>query len=325
MTATAKTAVTASTSALTDGQSADAADVTTPLGELLTQLKSGQVAISANDTHVKHLEDAIVATAGQISVVVGSEGGNETLAVNLDASGQSAGKVPVTDGSNGWSWQTVSAAGAESLDMTVTAGETLAERDYVYVDLSSGTAFKVDTNATPIKCGAVRGFVVTPGGIANAASGLIRLQGEVSGFSGLTAWAEVWASTTAGGYTQTKPTVAADNVQVAVIRAGVAISTQIVLALPGHVEYMKRNSMISLTTMTIEHHSDPQARTRQAAAFVTAAGPYEEPCSIRRWSGGSGDVSVRFDNGSGSNANTNTTFRNDIAATVDLTCVVRLP
>jgi hypothetical protein len=266
MTATAKTAITIDTSALVDGASAEAADVLTPISGLLTHVKSGRCSVSANDTHGKHLRDALIDSAGNWKWEIVSPAGNETLRGNLDATGQ-GGRAPMSTGS-GWAWTML--VGLKPLDMTVVAGETLAERDYVYVDLSSGTAFKVDTNATPIKCGVVRGFVVTPGGIANAASGLIRLQGEVSGFSGLTAWAEVWASTTAGGYTQMRPNPSAGGGQVASIRAGIAVSTSVIHVLPGSAEYLKRESLANAGTTTIVHHSDPQARSRKVRVFVSS-------------------------------------------------------
>jgi hypothetical protein len=64
MTAITKASVTANTSGLVDGTIADAADVLNPITDLLNHVKQGRVSVTATDTHVKHLDDALSIGSG---------------------------------------------------------------------------------------------------------------------------------------------------------------------------------------------------------------------------------------------------------------------
>jgi hypothetical protein len=55
-----------------------------------------------------------------------------------------------------------------------------------------------------------------------------------------------------------------------------------------------------------------------------AVGAHEELCVVGRWSGGTRDVAVCFDDGSGSNGDTRTTFKNVSGDTLDVTCSVEV-
>ena len=98
-------------------------------------------------------------------------------------------------------------------DVTGTAGEDLAARDVVCISDGSlsmggaGTAGRwVRMNATvmPLSVGPMLVGVV-PSAIASGASGTIRLSGLVTGYSGLTAGAAYYASTSYGGLTSSRP------------------------------------------------------------------------------------------------------------------------
>src|SRR5688572_11574928 len=88
MTSTPRSGITADLSGLVEHTPADAADVLNPITDLLNHVKSGATAVSADDTHVKHLEDAITVGAG-LSMNVLNPGANEqialTMAGNIDA------------------------------------------------------------------------------------------------------------------------------------------------------------------------------------------------------------------------------------------------
>lgn len=96
MTSTAK--VSAATDltldAIVDGQVADAADVTVPFGEAEAAIDAARATLSvtANDTHVKNLDDAVAAGAG-IAKTVTSPGGNEQLTLGVDTTGAQTGDV----------------------------------------------------------------------------------------------------------------------------------------------------------------------------------------------------------------------------------------
>jgi hypothetical protein len=156
------------------------------------------------------------------------------------------------------------------VDLTGTYGETLSARDYVYLKASDSKWYKVDTNATDtVKVSSLRGFAIDAGD-ANA-TGTIRISGPVDGFTSLTAGAAVYASTTAGGYTQTRPAVTDGGDQIAIIIAGYANSTTQVIAKPGWVDYAKRSTLANNATLTIEHHDNADTMTRSAFATILTA------------------------------------------------------
>lgn len=266
-----KTAVVIDDTAIAAGLTIDDVDFNVPFGEVQDQLREGQVSVSSADTHVKHLEDAIVGASGKTKLSKQNTGANESLEVDLDATSVTSGHVPTANGAGGWAWASPGGGGAAPIDVTGTAGEALALRDYVYLDESAGEWFKVDIDASAsIKCGRFRGIVTEALGISAAGTGTIRLLGEISGYAGLTAWSPVYASSTAGGLTQTRPSPTSGGAQVAIIELGVAVSTtNIVLLPPKPVQYMKRdNALADEDTLTIEHHADAMGHTRTPKAYL---------------------------------------------------------
>jgi hypothetical protein len=156
-----------------------------------------------------------------------------------------------------------------NIDITVTAGETLSERDAVFILASNGQAYKLDADATAtVKCSAIRGIVVQSGGIASAASGSIRVMGAVTGYAGLTTGSLVYASTTAGGLTQTKPTLTAGGGQRVIAPLGYADSTTSIHVQPLRTLYAKRESLATNAQTSIEHHIDTAQETRRAWALT---------------------------------------------------------
>ncbi len=184
---------------------------------------------------------------------------------------------------NGTDWNNIARLNSifASLDAAITgsavngtAGENLSERDMVYL-ASDGEWYQIDADAvSTVAIGAVRGCVAESGGITNNSTGVILLQGAVSGFSGLTNGGAVYAGTTAGGYTQTRPVVSDGGGQIAIVEMGVAISTSQVYISPLPVIYAERETLADNGTLTIEHHSDPSTRLRAVMAYVatTVAG-----------------------------------------------------
>lgn len=83
MTSTAKSGITADTSGLVDGTSADASDVLNPITDLLDHAKSGRVAVTAADANVKHLNDALTVGSGLTKSTVNG-GADEALNLAVD-------------------------------------------------------------------------------------------------------------------------------------------------------------------------------------------------------------------------------------------------
>jgi hypothetical protein len=265
-----KTAVVVNDSNVVDGNTADAAIWNVPYANTEDELRAGRMAVSDTDTHLKNLEDAIKGVAGQFAITKQNVGSNEEIQLNLDANGVTNGHVPMANGVGGWSWAAPGGGGAAPVDVTGVAGEALALRDYVYLDETSSTWFKVDTDATPVKCGRFRG-IVNVGAISSAASGSIRMIGEVAGFSSLTPGLPVYASTTAGGITQTKPTPTLGGSQIGIAEIGVAVSATNILVYPSRgipVQYMLRASLANNATLTIQHHSDAMGHSRRPYAYT---------------------------------------------------------
>lgn len=155
------------------------------------------------------------------------------------------------------------------LSVTATAGETLVATNFAFLDTSDGKLYKIDTNASPVKVGAIRG-VITSGAATNGTATLC-VYGKVSGFTGLTAWGRMYASTTAGSYTQTRPTVSAGGGQLALIDMGFADATTSMFVTASLVKYLKRESLADTASTTITHHSDPQGRNREVKAYISSS------------------------------------------------------
>lgn len=323
MTSQLKTSIAPDVSLLVDGQTADAGDVLAAIEDLRDYVRGGQASISATDTHVKHLEDGVVEGTG-IDITRQNSGANETLRVAVDTTvvattsntltlanktldgtndvaldaldptndaGATSGDILTWDGAQ-WYPDAPGGGGAAPIDIEVTAGENLSQRDFVYLDEATGTWFRIDTDASPIRIGRLRGCVVESGGITNGNSGDVRLLGEVSGFTSLTAWGRVYAGTSAGGYTQTRPTVTDGGSQVALAEMGVATTTSKIFVKPMPVQFLRRATLANDGTLTLAHYTDPSAREREIKAYVgtTVAGS-----SITSYSDANQDVDVMLE------------------------------
>lgn len=294
---TAKTALTIDTSQLVDGptETANATDVTTPLNDLLDHLKNGQVSVSSNDTHVKALNEALTVAGSGLSKAIQNGSGDEQLQLALanklelllalltasgevpgaavDSTGAPSGYVLTANGSGGSSFAVAGGGGAEPIDIEVTAGEDLSLRDMVYLNEADGEWYKIDIDADPVACGPERGCVIEAGGISNGNTGTVRQLGEVDGFTGLTAMGRVWASSTAGGYTQTKPEPSLGGAQVALAEMGRATSTTAILIRPQPVQYMLASTLANDATATIKHHIDAKGRERTLKLYLASETP----------------------------------------------------
>jgi hypothetical protein len=293
MTSTSKISVTPpiTTSQFADGNGIDFVDFSTAFGQVDTVIDTAQerLSVSPTDTHVKHLNDALVTSAGLSKTIV-NPAGDESLRIVLDSKLQGAisfldtngqlfvsgidsqvapaNHVIVSDGAGGASWAAQGGGGAQPVDVQGVAGEILALRDLVFL-ASDGKFHKLDIDASPIKCGDVRGFVIQAGGIALNATGTIRVFGDVTGFSGLTPWGKVYANTTAGTITQTKPSPTLGGGQIALVEMGYAISATAIICNPDPVMYMQRLTLANNGTVTVEHQPDGQGFSRIARAFTS--------------------------------------------------------
>lgn len=149
-----------------------------------------------------------------------------------------------------------------------TAGENVSANEAVYLNAADNKWYKIDIDAVAaVKVAKFRGFASSTA----VADGIIstRLFGKMSNFSGLTGGLDVYASTTAGGITQTKPTVSAAGGQRAIVRLGFAIDTASIFILPSPVEFLKRESLSNGSALTIEHYSDPLGRERRVRAYIS--------------------------------------------------------
>lgn len=135
--------------------------------------------------------------------------------IDTSAGAGDSGKIPSLDGSGKLDLSFMpSGVGGDT--RTVTAGETLAAGNLIYLD-STPEAFKADANSDSK---AAIGFVLS--GITAAATGTAYFgSGMITGLSSLTPGAKYYLSTTPGGITTTKPSGAGDIIQ----QIGVAVST----------------------------------------------------------------------------------------------------
>lgn len=159
---------------------------------------------------------------------------------------------------------------------TITAGENLADRDVIYQDVfnqrggGTGLWYKVDTDATsPVRISPRVGIALAAIASGNTGSAQV-LAGRVSGFSGLTAGAPVWASATAGGVTQTEPVIPSSGTQIATRLVGYAASaTEIDFEPSADTVFTARNSALAVDgTITVQHWNDAGARDREQGAYL---------------------------------------------------------
>lgn len=298
MTATAKSSLTLTTSAIADGQAIDAADVLTPFTDTLNHVKNGKFSVSANDTYVKNLDDALLVTSPLVKAI-GSGGGNETLGLTFDFS-------------------------ANAIDITVNSGEALAIRDFVVIDnFGSNQAYKVDSdNTSSIHLNnRIRGYALnTTSGSGQSVT--VRIHGLITGFSSLTSGSDYWAGTTAGTVVSGKPYPSQGGAQLAIIWAGLAMSTTTIYFFNKPIRWVKRASLTNNSTLTISHGSEVNFYDRRISAQAIPSGTLFEPAVIGRWAGGTRDVAVQSGDGAGASEAAQTTFKNVSGGTLDLICCV---
>lgn len=160
-------------------------------------------------------------------------------------------------------------SGSGNIDITGTQGETLAVTDIVYQNDSDNEWYKVDTNATSPPL--VSGRLGVIADISDAPTVTIRTKGSLDGFTGLSSGNTIYASTTAGGYTQTRPDITDGGGQLAIIDMGYALDSTTMYIDPKPIRYMKRETLADDATTTIQHHSDAQTRIRKAYAYVASS------------------------------------------------------
>lgn len=158
---------------------------------------------------------------------------------------------------------------------TITAGEALANRDLIYLDVFNqrgGGAdrwYKVDTDAlSPVRISPYVGFALAA--IASGASGSAQVRsGRVAGFSGLTVGGLVFASATPGAITQTIPPIPASGSQNVSRRVGYAASaTEIEFEPHGSTFFTGRVTAMAVDgTFTVQHWPDSGERDRDAYAY----------------------------------------------------------
>jgi hypothetical protein len=129
--------------------------------------------------------------------------------------------------------------------------------------------YKMDADASGPKAGTIRGFVDGVTLIGNTAN--LVIGGLMDGFSGLTAYNAVYAASTAGTVTQTRPSPSVGGSQIMVAELGFAVANDTVFVRPRAIQYQKRNSMVLDDTLTIQHHSDENGYRRDIWAYITEA------------------------------------------------------
>lgn len=101
-------------------------------------------------------------------------------------------------------------SGSGAVDVTVTAGENITIRDFVYLEVSgttgtAGRAYKADADSVRNSTNSFYlGFAIESFNAGN--TGKVRIMGALGGFSSLTTGAPYYASATSGEITSTKPT-----------------------------------------------------------------------------------------------------------------------
>lgn len=116
------------------------------------------------------------------------------------------------------------------VDVLGTAGEAIAARECVYLSDGTGSRtagrwYLADSDTVAYSVGVAKTGIAM-GAIASGSVGLIRVDGAMGGFSGLTAGANQYISSTAGALTETAPTANARTVAVATSTTAVVLVPQ---------------------------------------------------------------------------------------------------
>lgn len=157
------------------------------------------------------------------------------------------------------------AGGATQLKVSFEAGESLGDRNAGYLNLSDNKIYKMDSDASGPKAGTVRGFV--DGVTAMGATATLVIGGLMDGFSSLTIGAALYAGTTAGSVTQTRPAPSLEGSQLMIAELGFAAAADTVLVRPRPIQYQKRAALSDNETISISHHSDAAGYTRKPMAY----------------------------------------------------------
>ncbi|MEO1643544.1 MAG: discoidin domain-containing protein [Chloroflexota bacterium] len=144
------------------------------------------------------------------------------------------------------------------------AGEAVTARQVGYLNPSDNKIYLVDSDANPLAMATVRGFV-TASAAVDSASGL-QIGGVLEGFTGLTPGLPVFASATAGGYTQTRPVPILNGDQIAILQLGIAVSATTIAIDIKPVSYQKRVHLLKDETVTVVHHNDSDGVMRKIRA-----------------------------------------------------------
>jgi len=275
MATTDKSALTADTSAITDKQQIDAADVSAAINDLLDIAKEGRVSVDVSDPSVGYLADKLVVAAtlalttldnglSSERVQVALNAALTAFAANVDGSGSlalagldtglAAADTPlVADGTGGAT--TGSAGAADPNDVPIIAGEALTVRDFVCVRRSDGKAYKwraAPTNSSSYENDLLRG-VVTSSSLAVDDVGTMRVSGQLSGFSGLTVGGPLYVDDgTTGLITQTIPNITTQT-RTDIVTVGMAIATDTILVQRSPVRCIYRGAISDNGTADVYH------------------------------------------------------------------------
>lgn len=151
--------------------------------------------------------------------------------------------------------------------LSAVAGENIADRDAVYLQLSDNKIYRMDNDVSTPVVGVIRGFAV--GAVLSGATATMVLKGTLNGFSGLTPWQPVYVGATAGSITQTRPAPSLGGSQVFVAEMGFATAADTIFISPKRIQFAKRGAMALDGTLSIQHGSDANGYKRKLLAYFT--------------------------------------------------------
>lgn len=166
-----------------------------------------------------------------------------------------------------------------SLNVSATAGETIADREIVYLNSSDSKWYKADADTAAHVYNTFLGVAMGAGTNNNAITNGVTIKGRVTGFTGLTANSTYYVSNTAGGISSTAGTYSRP-IGVAVSSSVIYFDPQIVSKVPQDVSTVYAADSVGTDAYAVTLSPAPGAYTAGMTVSFKAGTANTGACTL---------------------------------------------